>query len=228
MDKEKNDAKTASEEVCVKRFASKKNRVALMEFREGTYPDNTAVMKQYVHENRAVREASILQRLQGKAAVPRVFDCSDDTLVMEYIPGPTLADWLEAEEIRCHGTVPPTVEQMLCRLLQWLAQLYDVLAGDSDETMIMGDVNLRNFIVGDELTGVDFEDVTAGCIEEDLGKLAAFMLMYRPEKTRWKYNLVEMWLIRASEKFHIPVGKIQMEMDKEMKRMTLRRPSKKG
>lgn len=228
MDNENQSAKIPSEGIMKKVFNSKKNWVAMVHFPEGIYPHHTVVMKRFTHPENAVREAGVLSRLQGKAAVPRVFACRGTELILEYVPGLTLAEWLEIQEKNYPDTIPPVVDQMLMRLLDWLSCFYAALSEDAGATVVMGDVNLRNFIVGDTLTGIDFEDSAQGNIQEDLGKIAAFILMYRPEKTRWKSALVDHWLAVSSQKFGIPRERIQQEMDAEMERMALRRPKKQG
>ncbi len=228
MDNENQSAKIPAEGIMKKVFSSKKNWVAMVHFPEGIYPHQTVVMKRFTHPVNAVREAGFLDRLRGRAAVPRVFACRGTELILEYVPGLTLAEWLEAQEMNHPDTIPPVVDQMLLKLLDWLSRFYAALSGNEGDTVVMGDVNLRNFIVGDTLTGIDFEDAAAGDIEEDLGKIAAFMLMYRPEKTRWKSALVDRWLAAASQQFDIPRERIQLEMDAEMERMALRRPKNQG
>ena len=94
--------------------------------------------------------------------------------------------------------------------------------------VIMGDVNLRNFVVGDRITGMDFEDVRTGQKREDLGTIAAFILMYAPEQTPWKQELVDIWLDMAGAAFSLPRNELADEMARELQAMAMRRARKNG
>ena len=72
---------------------------------------------------------------------------------------------------------------------------------------------------------VDFEDVQPGNPEEDLGEIAAFALMYRPENTPWKQQLVKYWLSISAELFNVEMEALTREMLRELEFMKIRRTS---
>ncbi len=203
-------------------FPSKKNRVQLV-----TCGDETTMMvfKQLTDPAKIKREAQILTMLQGKVAVPALLGEHETGLLLEYIPGGTLADWLERAEKENPDSLLPAVQEKMGELLDWLAGFYKVMENQG-QAMIMGDVNLRNFIVGKQLTGIDFEDVKEGLPAEDLGKVAAFILMYAPEGTIWKQKLVDFWLAQAARGFSQDRALLVREMEQELQAMQIRRKIK--
>jgi hypothetical protein len=206
-------------------FTSKKNQVQLVQ--EDLDPRRPPrVLKTMADPIRAEREAQILEFLSDRISVPKLLARKDNSLLLEYIPGVTLADWLEQAEKENPNRVTREVEDQLESLLQWLTGFYIALEQGLGKAGIMGDVNLRNFIVGETLTGIDFEEVGDGHPSEDLGKIAAFILMYAPERTPWKLQLVDFWLTRAGQVFSLQRQLLVNEMQKELEAMQIRRQEK--
>jgi hypothetical protein len=211
----------------VETFTSKKNRVHRV---TGIQTGGSAfgVLKEFADARTADKEAGILRMLHGTVAVPAALGQEGSCLLLEYIPGITLADWLEKAEADEPQRITAAVRHRLVQLIDWLQGFYTCLEADMGQTMIMGDVNLRNFVVGDTITGIDFEDVRAGQKKEDLGTIAAFILMYAPEQTPWKQELVDIWLNMAGAAFSLERNELADEMTRALQDMAMRRARKNG
>ncbi len=145
------------------RFKSKQNKVVL---KDGI------VIKTLQSEKELQREIEVLKKLKAAGlAVPAVLGAEKNSLLLEYIAGPTY----EA-----------LVENMTCgqaeSLAEWLTAYREITGA------LRGDVNLRNFIWSKETCfGVDFNDPpTFGEREVDQGKTIAFAATYDPPFTSGK------------------------------------------
>ena len=149
------------------RFISKRNQVFL---RDGL------VVKRFASQEQAVEEAEILFRLyEAGVSVPRVFKQVHNEIIMEYVPGETIPDFLERM-----GTVRDEVllRQTAQRLFLWFKNFYAAV-GYERTGEIRGEVNGRNFIIAENrVVSVDFEERAFGKAEQDIGRLLAFIRTY--------------------------------------------------
>jgi len=183
------------------------------------------VVKKYSYPQESLsRETEVLTHLyQAGLAVPAIIHAGADHLVMEYIQGLTLLEWLEIEEKKSPDiTIRPEALKLIEKLAHWLKRFYAITSLDGNN-YILGDVNLRNFIAGDKLYGLDFESRIKGRIEEDLGKLCAFTLTYHPPFTAWKYKLVDSIIEIIPAYLNVPAGSVTLEMSKELAEIAMRR-----
>ncbi len=120
--------------------------------------------------------------IQAKAAgidVPMPLAKSGDYLVTEYIPGES------CEQLINHMFSARAAEEIAA----WLARYHAALKVD-DQTKIMNDAVLSNFILSDDgLYGVDLEDSGIGDPLEDIGTLSSSMLGSEPFFTPIKFDL---------------------------------------
>jgi predicted Ser/Thr protein kinase len=164
-------------------FFSIKNRVYLIQDTD----DEEKVLKIFRDRSVLEKEKENLKRFSPIS--PRVLDESEESLLLEYIPGRNLLDiyvQLEADG----GDAGALLEQ----IASVLERLYVLSPGYR-----LGDINLRNFILEDKsglLRFVDFEEACLGQTEEDVGRMLAFLLTYRPVDTEWKRDFV----IRLAER----------------------------
>lgn len=208
----------------VQQYTSKKNRVYRIRPALTCFSGDI-VLKSFSAREALARETEVLRILAGKIRVPKILAQLDNCLLLEYLPGTNLAEWLETEENSNCQELAGSVKNRMTELAIWLKGFYQVMAATTGRPMRLGDVNLRNFIVHDALAAVDFEDVQPGNPEEDLGKIAAFVLKYRPENTPWKQQLARFWLAISAELFDVGMEALTREMVRELDLMKIRRNS---
>lgn len=166
----------------IKQFNSKKNKVYLI---KALVAPN--LIKEYVFKeqpSKLKKETEILLRLRTKGVnVPEIIYIGQKHILMEYIPGQTLLEYICQLERENIGLIK--IKIVFENLARWLNDFY---LSASYSHNILGDLNFRNFILfgGKTVYGIDFEDCRQGYREEDIGRLCAFGLTYRPEFTGWK------------------------------------------
>jgi len=208
-----------------KKFYSKKNQVYLVKNADLEKQDEKFVIKIYKNAQDLTKELNILRALkENEVRVPKVLLAGEDYILLENIPGQTMTDYLE--QIEKDGLPPDNAYWAADDLCEWLLGFYKAVQNITDEKVIMKDVNLRNFIVAkDGIYGIDFEEVSAGYPEEDIGKICAFLLTYRPEFTPWKINVAKYIRDRAIEKLKINPNLVMNELNRELSAIKKRRKS---
>ena len=197
------------------RYFSRRNTVSRIDavLIDGT--DMTFVYKEY-NCGDIGKEADVLARLDGKR-VPRLLVRGQNALCLAYLRGDTVQQALEDMERR--GQPPYAV---LDGLVDFLAHFYAAMPGH-----IYGDVNLRNFIgTPDGICGVDLEETRAGVPYTDIGRMAAFLLTYRPAQTAYKQDAAAYLIRTASARLGIGVQAAQDAMQDELAAMQMRRNKK--
>jgi len=147
-----------------KRFISKQNQIFL---RDGL------LVKRLTGPEQAMEEAENLFRLyQAGVSVPRVLKQMHNEIIMEYVPGETIPDFLGRMGTERDEAL---LRQAAQRLFLWFKQFYEAV--DHERTgEIRGDVNARNFIISENrVVSVDFEERAYGKAERDIGRLLAFI-----------------------------------------------------
>lgn len=188
----------AANEYCLKKvFVSKRNPVWLLE-KDG----RLLVYKKY-EVGSLVREQNFLERLyKSQVSVPQVLEAGSDYLLLSYIEGITVCDFLQkAEKDGGNG------QEIIEPLLQWLMQYYAC----THESR--GDVNLRNFIwqaQSQTIYGVDFEDEIKCDKFDDLGQILAYAISYNPVFSEWK----KQWVKKAFQFFVQQGGFSQTQLEK--------------
>lgn len=204
------------------RFYSKKNEVSLYNFLDFRGDIEKYVVKRYIRGNMA-REKAVLEILSaGGGAVPKLQFAGEDYLVLQYLDGVTMLDWLEERDKE--PPWPDSVIRCVTQWALWFRHCYQLLEKSCGQPMILGDVNWRNFILADKIYGLDFEECREGKKEEDIGKLCAFALTYDPAYTHFKERMVAAIRDIFSEKLGLSSRDISMEMQKELAAIKKRRP----
>jgi len=193
-------------------FKSRRNRV---------YLSDGLVYKERAKASDAEYEADRLRCLRtAGVTVPEVVDVRGNSIVMEFIPGETLPDFLTRMEIEPDEN---TLHDAAIGLCGWLEKFYSAV--DYTKTgEIRGDVNGRNFIISNgRVTGVDFEKQSFGPAEEDIGRLIAFIRTYDPAYTDVKRRFSAMFCRDAAPRFEISEKKIEFYYANELREMEIRR-----
>jgi tRNA A-37 threonylcarbamoyl transferase component Bud32 len=196
--------RTSLMETCMQHFTSKRNTVTL---RGGL------VYKQTQSPLAAAEEAAILCALHERgAAVPRVLECRDAVLALEYLPGAPLPDLIE------RGAYEP--QALASALCDWFAGFYAAVPeGES-----RGDVNGRNFLVHEgSIYSVDFEGRVRGSKARDAGRLAAFLGTYRTCDAAKQAALAGAFMREFAGRFGCGAEEIMAEREVELVAMRGRR-----
>jgi len=206
----------------IQKFYSKRNGVYLVEDTDDSNGENYVlkIFKGREKEKRKRVEENFLKDLSiSFLHVPELLSNKKDYLLMEYIKGNTLLDILIRHEESSSSDDWP--------FLMAIDFIYDYCRHtlrSMGRSYILKDINLRNFIYkGNQLYRIDFEDCAPGYIEEDLGKLFAFILTYDPVFTDWKISRVRNLFKYLSEKYSADTSSIRSEMEKEFISMEVRR-----
>ena len=170
----------------------------------------------------ALKEGEALRLLRAEGvAVPRLTSVEGALLTMEYVAGITLTDEIERAERGQSSFSPGTLAGLIA---DWFVRFYAALP----DGVRRGDVNCRNFILTEEgrLFSVDFESLPQGRKEEDLGRLAAYILTYDPPYTEYKLKLVDELTNRFAELFDVDRAFALDAQAEEIKNINQRRCKK--
>ncbi|MCL1829809.1 MAG: hypothetical protein FWG21_00085 [Oscillospiraceae bacterium] len=194
----------------MKQFPSKRNIV---------YLQDNHVHKQHTVISTLETERVFLHQLKENGVkVPMILDICSNTLVTEYITGQTIPDFLEQSVTAtdCNAVA----ENLIC----WLKHFYCAVAYTSTHE-IRGDINGRNFIITSDLEiyGVDFENHEYGSIEEDLGRLLAYIDSYYLEDNSAAVMLHSSVLEHAISTFAVDIDDIMSAKQTELAAMQQRR-----
>ncbi|HAJ95776.1 MAG TPA: hypothetical protein DCP02_06040 [Actinobacteria bacterium] len=207
--------KDISEFLKIQKFYSKRNEVCLVKDRDGSDGENYVlkIFKGRQKERRKKIEGNFLKDLRiSSLHVPELLLTGKDYLLMEYIKGSTLLDIL----IRHEGN-GSSDDRPFLMAIDFIYDFYRHTLESAGRSYILKDINLRNFICReDKLYRIDFEDCAPGYIEEDLGKLFAFMLTYDPVFTEWKISRVKDFFKYLSDKYSADTDNIKSEMKREL------------
>ena len=114
---------------------------------------------------------------------PTPIELKEAVIVMEYVEGPTLAEFLDAawrgsgNRADGHSQIKAVAES----LGAWLADFH----GAFDYTLSRGDASIRNFIISCKgVVGIDFEESGEREVIDDLGEACASVLSMRPMFSR--------------------------------------------
>jgi len=185
------------------KFFSRRNKVTL---RDGL------VYKRLASAREASLEAAILRELRGRGvAVPEVLICRNNLMVLEYLPGDPLPDWIE------RGIYNPA--PLAGALCGWFTAFYAAVPEQS-----RGDVNGRNFLYdGAKIYSVDFEERCYGSRPRDAGRLAAFIETYRTHNPERQATLASAFLCGFCKRFGCAMEEVMAERDAELEAIRERR-----
>ena len=178
-------------------FISKRNLVFL---KDGV------VIKRVSSPRHACAEAALLNEYyRAGVCVPRVFERRDNEVVMEYIFGDTIPDFLARIENEENDALLCNAAQGLCR---WFECFYETV-NHTRSDVIRGDVNGRNFIIAENrVVSVDFEECAFGTMERDIGRLLAFIKTYDLTGTYVKNRFAALFYQAAMENLRLSESEI--------------------
>lgn len=196
----------------VSRFCSRRNQVYRIQARLSDSSSLDFVYKVYVSGD-IEKEYDFLNRLKGHN-VPAVLAKGKKALCLSYVGGQLLIEKLEETERDDEPFTP-----FLDKLIDFLARFYEALPG-----FVYGDINLRNFIIAHEdLYGIDLEQAREGSIASDIGRTAAYLLMYDPACTPYKKSITDYFIDTGVKRFSISKEDVLNCMNRELDTMQARR-----
>lgn len=190
-------------------FVSKRNTVC----RRGEQ-----VFKQVSTEAAARLEADFLLSLRAAGvAVPGGVQRRGCLIVMDYVQATPLPDLLD------RPTEEGDLQEVAQALVAWLSDFYRAV--DHRRTgEIRGDVNGRNFLIeGGAVCGVDFEEHSFGRMEQDIGRLLAFVQTYTVQDPSSLERLHRAILQQALQQLSLDRALVLQEEALELQAMELRR-----
>lgn len=153
----------------------------------------------------AQKEYSLLEKCQERSIpAPIPLELGEDVIVMEYVEGPTLSEfldsaWSKGGEERSAGR--SNLDSTAASLGKWFADFHSAF----DHQLCRGDANMRNFLIGLRgVTGIDFEE-SGGCeVIDDIGQACSSILSMHPmftrEKAEFCRNVAETYFSAAGVK----------------------------
>jgi predicted Ser/Thr protein kinase len=209
-----------------KQFISKKNKVHLVKALLENGKKESFVVKEYSDDVLPVnREADMLTGLyQAGLTVPGLYYKGENHLVMEYIKGAALIDIMtDSEYIAGESLDYINTKGIASHLARWLEHFYKAAQSITGKKTILWDINLRNFLVGYKLYGIDFEDCREGAVEEDMGRLMAYIVTYEPSFTPYKMNFAREVYSALGRRVYLDMDRVVAELLKEFDALRERR-----
>lgn len=169
----------------IKKFKSKKNNVYLVEIQSKRF-----IKKVFADKHMYVKERNFYLNVQPtfECMLPKLLRYEDtcNELIIEYIAGKSVLNLVEEYEMLLEYDLAFSVVK---KIILWLEQ-FSKLDYVAKNRLCFHDVNFRNFIIYDgNIYGIDFEDVQQGSIKQDIVKVIAMYLCYRPEFSEFKVEI---------------------------------------
>jgi tRNA A-37 threonylcarbamoyl transferase component Bud32 len=207
-----------------RRFPSKRNAVYQVWIRDSRGMENDIVIKR--RGSGAVNLSLEAQRqeqlLAAAVSVPPVLYYDEDNLVTQFIRGETVCDQLQIWEELDALAQAAELGELLADWLLGFSRAAEELWGDS--TWVMGDVNLRNFLISSgKVYGLDFETASPGDRLQDAAGVLAFLLTYDPALTEWKLAVVRRWLSTFQRKLCLSPDELRHQLVIELEQIARRR-----
>ncbi len=209
----------------IETYQSKRNHVCLVQYKEHKY-----VLKEMNDQSLWKKEIGVLRQLSSAGvSVPCIIEAEYPYIVLEYLDGELLLDLFNEYEEKCCGQ--SDMQQLIEMWLEWLEGFYNTTKLLFGETYICLDINFRNYILREkncrlQMYWIDFEQCRPGIIEEDMGRIMAFALMYEPVDTEWKKEFIRLFVKMAVERFDLNKALVQKEYEQELLAMKIRRKYK--
>lgn len=197
-------------------LTSKKNKV--YRIKDG---DKSHILKIFTDIKSYNKELEVLKFLNKKGLlVPKILENNGKSIVLEDLGETTLLSIYEELEKNNDNNYQAIIEN----LLLCLQCFYKAAEDFYGKECILFDMNFRNFIVkNNQIYRIDFEEVTFGKKESDIGKLLAFGLTYSPEFTEWKKEFEQALVLGIIESGVYDMESVEEEKNLELARIRRRR-----
>ncbi|SHK23295.1 BUD32 family EKC/KEOPS complex subunit [Paramaledivibacter caminithermalis] len=210
-----------------KKFYSKKNEVYLIDVEKSDGQNMLCIFKKYIEcTGNKSKETFLLKILRENGlSVPRIYFEGVDYVLLEYLAGDTLLDTIiNLEKNQGESFDYERNYIVLFNVFKWLQSLHRITKDTMGRGYIFGDMNFRNFIINDEVYGIDLEDCNCrGYKEQDGGRFCAFLLTYAPIFTKWKLLATKQSVEIMTEEFGYDIHLLKNEIEKELSEINKRR-----
>lgn len=210
-----------------RKFKSRKNEVYLVDLKKADETVIPAVLKKYIGSRENKDKEALLLKLLAKEGltVSKIYFEGSDHIILEYIYGKTLLDRIIDLEFNQDNHINNEESYLIFfKLIKWLNDFYRITEKVFGKGYIFGDINFRNFIIQDEIYGIDLEDSNCrGYREEDGGRLCAYLLTYSPPFTKWKLLAARQAVKIMTHEFGYNKKLLKEEMNKELYEIQKRR-----
>lgn len=197
-------------------LVSKKNKV--YRIKDG---GKSHILKTFTDIKSFNKELEVLSFLNKKDILaPLILNTSEDSITLEDLGETTLLSTYEELE----ENNDKNYQDIIGNLLSWLESFYKAAETYYGRECILGDMNFRNFIVKNkQIYRIDFEEVTFGKKESDIGKLLAFGETYKPEQTEWKKEFEKDFVGEVIKSGLYDINSVVEERDLELGKINERR-----
>lgn len=197
-------------------LTSKRNKV--YRIKEG---DKSHILKIFTKTESLDKEVQVLRLLNDKGLpVAKILETNESSIILEDLGESTLLsiyEELEKNNDKAYG-------YLIKEILSWLEGFYKVTQAYYGKECILLDMNFRNFILKEgRIYRIDFEEVTFGKKESDIGKLLAFGLTYNPKETEWKKDFEKDFIKQMENSGLYDVERVIAERDLELEKIKKRR-----
>jgi tRNA A-37 threonylcarbamoyl transferase component Bud32 len=194
----------------VKKIPSKKNAVYLVE--RGGW---RLVLKIYESDRWKNEAEALADARKMGLAVPGVVEVEEKALLMEFIPGKSVNDYLETSHMA----------EAVLGVADWLAKYHKAFRS-GDEARLKSDAIFKNFIVSDRIYGLDFEGSRMGRPEEDVGEALAYLLDTDPMFTEEKFELGRRFIGQYEKTSGIVLKNIEAHIGNSLREAARFRPAR--
>lgn len=150
-----------------------------------TWNNVPVIKKTYVHPLKKMQEKTHLQLLQTSNLVPMILKEEENYLLLSYIEGLTVKQYLETYEKENDLEKAKTI---LKKVINYLKQFHKY----TNYKICKNDNHLDNYILSkNQIIGIDFEETKEGNPIDDYCNLIAFMMSYYPQNTQFKQQLFQ-------------------------------------
>jgi tRNA A-37 threonylcarbamoyl transferase component Bud32 len=156
----------------------------------------------------------------SKINIPNVYSKDDENhvIIMKYIFGKNLCDVINCKDVSIDNKT-----KMIIDLAKWFFNFHNHFKKNNN-FIIRGDSNLRNFIVNNQIWGVDFEESRIGNPIEDISSMIASILSTHPEFTNEKFTLSKIFSKTYSEISNFKLLNLNKEISFELLKIIQYRP----
>jgi len=191
------------------RFQSRKNDVYLVE-RKG----RRMVLKLYRNDRCQSEFEALNAAYEAGLCVPRAIEMCEKAILMEYIPGPIVNDYL--------GTV--LMDEMVLGVADWLALFHHAFYNEG-VVRLKSDAIFKNFIASDRIYGIDFELSRSGSPSVDVGEALAYLLNTYPMFADDKFRLGRSFIERYEHRSGIQLQDVDLRVADSLREAATYRPA---